>query len=100
MFRICGIAYAPDHILAMLNPGSSQRCADRSGANYSDTHEYLLVLHEDQPSVFQRSINNETPKNEPSPPRGDVACCDKGCNPPYHLGLNQQGRVTLIRHDD
>src|SRR6516225_269317 len=65
MFRIGGITYSPDHILAKLDPSSSQRCANRSGANYSDTHECLLVSHENQPSVFQRSIKNETPKNGP-----------------------------------
>src|SRR6266446_645267 len=52
MFRIGGIAYSPDHILAKLDPSSSQRCANRSGANDSDTHEYLLVSHENQASVF------------------------------------------------
>ncbi len=36
----------------------------------------------------------------PSVPRGGIARCNKGGNPPYHLGLTQQGRVTLIRHDD
>src|SRR5262249_59153590 len=65
MFRIGGITYSPDHILAMLDPGSPQRCADRSGANDSDTHEYLLVSHENQLKRFQRSIKNGTPKNGP-----------------------------------
>jgi hypothetical protein len=32
--------------------------------------------------------------------RGGIARCNKGGNSPYHLGLSQQGRVTLIRHDD
>src|SRR5712692_827081 len=36
----------------MLDPGSPQRRANRSGANDSDTHEYLLVLRESQPSAF------------------------------------------------
>jgi hypothetical protein len=36
----------------------------------------------------------------PSVPRGSIARCNKGGNAPYHLGLSQQGRVTLIRHDD
>jgi hypothetical protein len=36
----------------------------------------------------------------PSVPCGDIARCNKGCNPPYHLGLGQEWRVTLIRHDD
>jgi hypothetical protein len=31
---------------------------------------------------------------------GAIARSNKGSNPPYHLGLSQQGRVTLIRHDD
>src|SRR5258708_38794483 len=52
MFRIGGIAQSPDHILAMLDPGSPQRRANRSGANNSDTHEYLLVSRENQPSAF------------------------------------------------
>ena len=33
-------------------------------------------------------------------PRGGIARCNKGCNLPYHFGLSQQGRVTLIRYDD
>ncbi len=36
----------------------------------------------------------------PSVPCGDIARSNKGCNPPYHLGLGQEWRVTLIRHDD
>src|SRR6516164_5496383 len=36
----------------------------------------------------------------PSVPCGDIARCNKGCNPPYHHGLGQEWRVTLIRHDD
>ena len=36
----------------------------------------------------------------PSVPCGDIARCNKGCNPPYHIGLGQEWRVTLIRHDD
>src|SRR5258708_31532850 len=36
----------------------------------------------------------------PSVPRGGIARCNKGGNPPYHQGLSKQGRVTLIRHDD
>src|SRR5438132_14284108 len=36
----------------------------------------------------------------PSVPCGDIARCNKGCKPPYHLGLGQEWRVTLIRHDD
>jgi len=26
----------------------------------------------------------------PSVPCGDIARCNKGCNPPYHLGLGQE----------
>ena len=36
----------------------------------------------------------------PSVPRGGIARCNKGGNALYHFGLSQQGRVTLIRHDD
>jgi len=36
----------------------------------------------------------------PSVPHAGIARCNKGGNPPDHLGLSQQGRVTLIRHDD
>src|ERR671931_1400582 len=60
MFRIGGIAHAPDHVLAMLDPGSAQRRANRSGANDSDTHEYLLVSRESE--RLQRFIKTETPK--------------------------------------
>jgi hypothetical protein len=28
---------------------------------------------------------------------GDIARCNKGCNPPYHPGISQGRRVTLIR---
>ena len=35
-----------------------------------------------------------------SVPSGTIARSNKGSNPAYHLGLSQQGRVTLIRHDD
>src|SRR5215471_14886870 len=65
MFRIGGIAYSPDHILAMLDPGSPHRCADRSGANDSNTHEYLLVLHENQPSVFNARSKTRRQKKWP-----------------------------------
>jgi hypothetical protein len=43
-----------------------------------------------------------TRRNRPirSVPRGGIARCNKSCNPPYHLGLSQQGRMTLIRHYD
>src|SRR5262249_1483611 len=69
MFRMGGIAYSPGHILAMLDPGSPHRCADRSSANDSNTHEYLLVSHENQAKRFQRSIRNET-----QPPNHDQDC--------------------------
>src|SRR5215470_18364332 len=36
----------------------------------------------------------------PSVPCGDIARCNKGCNPPYCHGLGQEWRVTLIRYDD
>jgi hypothetical protein len=36
----------------------------------------------------------------PSVPCGDIARCNKGCNPPYRHGLGQEWRVTLIRYDD
>jgi hypothetical protein len=32
----------------------------------------------------------------PSVPCGDIARCNKGCNPPYRHGLGQEWRVTLI----
>src|SRR5262245_62171234 len=69
MFRIGGIAYSPGHILAMLDPGSPHRCADRSSANDSNTHEYLLVSHENQAKRFQRCIRNET-----QPPNHEQDC--------------------------
>ena len=31
---------------------------------------------------------------------GDIARCNKGCNPPYNHGIGQEWRVTLIRYDD
>src|SRR5215470_5652238 len=89
MFRIGGIAYSPDHILAMLDPGSPHRCADRSGANDSNTHEYLLVLHENQPSVFnarsktsrqKNGLGDRSPEWAPPPPlsaHGDQAISAK-----------------------
>src|SRR6266550_8991184 len=55
MFRIGGIAQSPDHVLAVLDPGSPQRRANRSGANDSDTHEYLLVSRESRASVCSAS---------------------------------------------
>jgi hypothetical protein len=33
-------------------------------------------------------------------PHRNIARRNERCNPPYHLGLSKQGRVTLIRHDD
>jgi len=33
-------------------------------------------------------------------PHRNIARCNERCNPPHHLGLSKQGRVTLIRHDD
>src|SRR5262249_14969882 len=36
----------------------------------------------------------------PSVPCGDIARCNKGCNPPYCHGLGQEWRVTLIRYAD
>jgi hypothetical protein len=33
-------------------------------------------------------------------PGGNVARCDKSCNPLYQFVLGQQRRVTLIRHHD
>ena len=36
---------------------------------------------------------------DPSTPRGDVGRYDKGGNPPYQPGLDQERRVTLIRHE-
>ena len=36
----------------------------------------------------------------PSVPRAGIPRCNKCGNPPCHLGFNQQGRVTLIRHHD
>src|SRR3977135_4087871 len=64
MFRIGGTAYSPDHILAILDPCLPQRRANRSGANDSDTHEYLRVSRQSA-KRFQRSINTETPKMGP-----------------------------------
>jgi hypothetical protein len=36
----------------------------------------------------------------PSVPPRCIASCNKGDNPAYHFGLSQEGRMTLIRHDD
>ena len=42
IFRIGGIAQAPDHILAMLEPRLTERRADRPGADDCNGHECLL----------------------------------------------------------
>jgi hypothetical protein len=36
----------------------------------------------------------------PSHPGCDVARCDELRNPPYQVGLDQERRVTLVRHHD
>src|SRR5215471_17039998 len=51
-------------------------------------------------SRFSRLRRARRVGDGPSVPCGDIARCNKGCNPPYHHGLGQQWRVTLIRYDD
>jgi hypothetical protein len=52
------------------------------------------------PKARQHRRGSRLISGGPSVPRGGIARCYKGGNPLYHLGLSQQGRMTLIRHDD
>jgi hypothetical protein len=81
---------------AACGPRASMKLEDyeRASDPWSWTGPWGVAEHRGHSSIPRR--------NRPigSVPRGRIARCNKSCNPPYHLGLSQQGRMTLIRHDD
>jgi hypothetical protein len=75
-------------------------CATRSGKAFHQIGRVGCYRKHNWVFGAARFAASRAGGDGPSVPRRCVARCNKGGNPPYYLGLSQQGRVTLIRHDD